>query len=176
MVQTDELTIELQADNTFGISMSGDETLGVTVDPRAPTVDNDYNTLRNKPQIEGNELIGNKTLLDLGLAQYTVDFGKVMYHTKAEWESMTQLMSEEGAIYIYLDEYEDGDELIPAIKIGDGLAYVIDLPFIDQIYAKHIINNQIHITAEEREKWDNKVTCYASGERVIFTKDNIIIN
>ena len=136
---------------------------------------NNYNDLINKPQIEGITLQGNKTLLELGLNSYLVDFGKVYYHTKAEWASMTELVSEEGAIYIYLDEYEDGNELIPAIKIGDGLAYVIDLPFIDKMYSQHILNNQIHITAQDREKWDNKVTCYANGERVIFTKENIII-
>lgn len=71
MVQTDDLTLEFQTDNTFGISMDGDETLGVTVDPRAPTIDNDYNALRNKPQIEGNELIGNKTYEELNMHRLT---------------------------------------------------------------------------------------------------------
>ena len=43
------------------------------------------------------------------------------------------MISENGAIYIYEDLTEsaaDSDVSIPGIKIGDGNAYLIDLPFL----------------------------------------------
>ena len=42
---------------------------GVAVPERVGA--NDYNKLSNKPQIEGNELIGNKTYPELGLGDIT---------------------------------------------------------------------------------------------------------
>ena len=157
----------------LNLNLVSEEELNLGLHEGGGSGSNNYNDLFNKPQIGGVILQGNKTLEDLGLAGYLVDYGKVYCHTKAEWAVMTELLSEKGAIYVYTDEYEDGNTYIPAIKIGDGLAYVVDLPFIDKKYAQHINNTQIHITAEDRAKWDNKVTCYASGERVIFTKENI---
>ena len=43
------------------------------------------------------------------------------------------MVSENGAIYVYEDLTEsaaDSDVSIPGIKIGDGSAYLIDLPFL----------------------------------------------
>lgn len=46
------------------------EELSLRVASAAPAVD-DYNLLRNKPTIEGVELIGNRTFPDLHLAHLT---------------------------------------------------------------------------------------------------------
>ena len=49
---------------------------------------------------------------------------------------------------------------IPGFKVGDGQAYLVDLPFADDLYARHILNSAIHVSAEDRASWSNKITCY----------------
>ena len=61
---------------------------------------------------------------------------------------------------------------IPGIKVGDGNAYLIDMPFTDCLYKQHIEDTVSHITAAERTAWNNKVRCYMDTldeERLIFT-------
>ena len=41
--------------------------------------------------------------------------------------------------------------------MGDGLAFVVDLPFAEELIYNHIDNNTIHVTAEEKQFWNNKV-------------------
>ena len=65
-------------------------------------------------------------------------------------------------------------EDVPGIKIGTGNAFVLDLPFIDIKYARHIADNVIHITQEEREFWNNKVTAFIAPEqsdRLVLSKN-----
>lgn len=128
----------------------------------------DYGNLLNKPSINDITLIGNKSSKDLGIP--------VMYSdTKQGWDSQIDLVSEKDAVYIYTDY--DTDEYgnnIPGIKIGDGLGYLIDAPFLDANMQKHILDNIIHITQQEREFWNNKVTAFlseVSNETLILTKD-----
>ena len=126
----------------------------------------DYNLLSNKPSIEGVELKGNKKLKDLGIPY-------VFYNTVAEWNSDPSRITIKDAVYVYTDYRQD--ELghnIPGIKIGDGLGYLIDAPFIDGDYYEHITNDIIHITAEDRQRWDDKVRCYIDvndTENLVFT-------
>ena len=81
---------------------------------------------------------------------------KMTYYsrTKSDWDSDRTLISEKDVLYIYSDYkviQKDGQKIyLPGLKIGDGLAYVVDLPFVDTIYMKHITDTDIHITAEER--------------------------
>ena len=85
------------------------------------------------------------------------------------------MISQTNTIYIYTDYQEDEDNNpIAGLKIGNGNAYLGDLPFLDTLYLNHINNTDIHITAAERQKWNEKVTCFPSlmdEEMVIFTKD-----
>ena len=105
-------------------------------------------------------------------------FSKVYSDTKQHWNSQLGLISEKNAIYVYTDyAIIDGDP-VPAIKIGDGLAYVIDLPFVsDDTRAQilsHIGDPIPHISSEERSLWNNKVTAYISAidpENLILTKN-----
>lgn len=114
----------------------------------------DYNILINKPQIEGVELKGNKTLEDLGITRF-------YYDTKENFDSNPLRMTEEKAIYVYWDYQIDKEgNYIPGIKIGTGKEYLIDAPFLDGIYAEHIQNMVIHVTQEDRDRWDEKVRCY----------------
>ena len=105
---------------------------------------------------------------------YMVDGScRVLYATTATWNSQPQLVSAQGFIYIYADYRQNEQGInIPAMKVGDGNAYLIDLPFTDELLYDHIADNVRHITQEEREFWNNKVRCYASeiqDDTLIFT-------
>ena len=109
--------------------------------------------------------------LDAGMIEVSV-CDVVDMNTTAVWNSNPQLIATSKPIYVYSDCYDDN----PGIKIGDGTTYLIDLPFVegnDERFLEHIRNMIVHVTAEERSFWNNKVTCYISPvdpERVIFTK------
>lgn len=134
-----------------------------------------YEDLVNKPSINGVTLEGDKTSSDL----------KIIYKgTKEYWDSKPGLVAENNALYIYTDyqEIDNGDgtfTIVPAIKIGDGTSALIDMPFADPvnpIVMNHIQDNTIHVTAEEKEFWNNKWAGYIDPNNVnglIFTKDNI---
>lgn len=71
----------------------------------------------------------------------------------------------------YEEEYTENNETltrtvyVPGIKIGDGSAYVVDLPFVN-------------VTSEQINFWNNKVNCYlepeiiedGNNETLIFTR------
>lgn len=100
----------------------------------------------------------------------------VHINTTAYWDSLRDFTGKRGHLYVYTDhDTVDGVD-IPAVKAADGLAYLIDIPFITDnasILMNHINNNEIHITQYEREFWNNKVRCDESqvvlGENLILT-------
>ena len=118
-----------------------------------------------------------------GLSQYDTlikqyiggaEYCKVLYGTTAEWNAQSQLVSELDKIYVYTDYYQDSQgNSVPGVKLGDGVAYLIDRPVITKIVDEHIADSIRHITATERTAWNNKVTCYVNSNnpnRLIFTK------
>ena len=114
---------------------------------------------------------------DALIKQYIADteVTKVLYADTATWNSQSQLVSQMGYIYIYSDHQQDssGND-IPGIKVGDGNAYLIDLPFSTKLIDEHIADAVSHITAAERDFWNNKVTCYIDDNnitRLVFSKD-----
>lgn len=54
---------------------------------------------------------------------------KVLYDTTENWNSKPSLVGKRGYIYIYSDWQLVGDQYIAGFKVGDGNAYLIDLPF-----------------------------------------------
>ena len=100
---------------------------------------------------------------------------KVYYGTTAYWNAQPTLVGEEAAIYIYSDYKKDPDNKdIPGVKVGTGNAYLIDSPFIDDIYARHVVDMTMHVTAEERTFWNNKVRAYVDSNdptNLILTKN-----
>ena len=138
---------------------------------------NNYNDLVNKPSIEGVILEGNTSLSDLSAAT-------LLYHTEAEWDAQPALVTGEGIIYVYSDHttvVDPGGEVsvIPAIKIGDGVSYLSDLPFIGggaspeieqelqeleaDVYA-HLANDQIHVSSFDRTEWNRKVSAVQDAD------------
>ena len=98
--------------------------------------------------------------------------------TTANWNAARGMIPLEGEIIIYTDykiitkevDNEIRTILIPGIKIGDGRAYVQDLPFIDEelrdrILA-HINNNDVHVTVTDKLKWNNKLNINDNQEVV----------
>lgn len=97
----------------------------------------------------------------------------VFYNTVAGWNSDPSRITIKYAVYVYTDYRQDelGNN-IPGIKIGDGLGYLIDAPFIDGDYYEHIKNKVIHVTAEDKQRWNDKVRCYIDindTENLVFT-------
>ena len=143
----------------------------------------DYEKLKNKPSINDVILVGNKTSDELGiiskaelsniLAAMEIYTPKIYVDTMENWNSDPTIRTEEKTIYVYTDYQTTPDgKTVAGIKIGDGDAYLIDMPFIDTIPMSHISNTAIHVSEEDREFWNNKVRCYYSLEhenRLIFT-------
>lgn len=85
----------------------------------------------------------------------------ILYGTTAEWNAQPTLVSEANIMYVYTDYRVEDGQNIPNIKIGDGLAYLIDLPFMN-----------MDVTAAEKTFWNDKVRCYLDDvniENLIFT-------
>lgn len=144
---------------TLDMTMSSSkETIDMSMSSTIEAVRN-YERLTNKPKINGVELFGDKTAYELGLAY------KIKYDTSEGWANNLEYIPKEGELIIYTD--------LPAIKVGDGLAYAVDLPFVNDdirdMLFDHIRDTVAHITADEREFWNNKVRCYLNGDTVVFT-------
>ena len=94
------------------------------------------------------------------------------------WNEALGFIPLEGEIIIYNDyrtvqKEVDGEMRtikIPAIKVGDGVAFVQDLPFVnedlrDQIL-NHIDNPDIHVTLQEKLFWNSKLNVNDAAELV----------
>lgn len=110
--------------------------------------------------------------------QYIGDLlsAKIRINTTANWNTDKSYVPDAGVLIIYTDGATKGDKPVPKIKVGDGNAYLIDLPFSDidikNLLDEHISNQSIHITDEERANWNNKVSISVNqaNEEIIFTK------
>lgn len=109
------------------------------------------------------------------VAYLELEMPKIYFGLTQYWNA-EQIISEENAIYVYTDyQQKDGKDLA-GLKVGDGSTYLIDLPFIDALYWAHIHDSDIHVTAGEKEFWNNKVTAYYSlttPETLVLTKGEI---
>lgn len=95
---------------------------------------------------------------------------QVLFNTTSGWNSQTTLVSAANTLYVYTDYETSSGQNVAGIKVGDGNAYVVDLPFTDAVQKEHINNTTVHITNTERDFWNNKVRCYYAGtENLIFT-------
>lgn len=111
---------------------------------------------------------GTTPIIDLPfIDSNSVNGINVWAKTKSEWNSKINYIPTVGAIIIYLDYKtieKDNETIInvAGLKIGDGSSYLVDLPFLgelDQSFYDHINNTTVHITAEERQFWNNKINC-----------------
>ena len=110
------------------------------------------------------------------------------HDTTANWNAFRTFIPKKGEIIVYSDDETVTDEHgetknLPGIKIGDGLAYLVDLPFIGQAERDaimqrldaHINNTSVHITDAERQRWNDKLDdAYLFGdETLVITRNDI---
>lgn len=117
---------------------------------------------------------GTTYVVDLPfLTANSTDNAYVKSGTTEYWNNQLGYVPPENMIIVYTDK----DEAAPGIKIGDGNAYCVDLPFVGddimQKLGKHINDTVVHITQEEREFWNNKIntTDFLVDENLILTRN-----
>lgn len=98
--------------------------------------------------------------------------------TTQYWNDALGFVPLEGEIIIYNDyktiQKEIDGELkivnLPNIKIGDGMAFVQDLPFVNEDLRNQILNHienpDIHVTLQEKLFWNNKLNVNDAAELV----------
>ena len=98
--------------------------------------------------------------------------------TTANWNAARGFVPMAGEVIIYTDYDSYQKEingriktiLIPGIKIGDGGAYVQDLPFVDEdlrdMLMDHINNMDLPVTLGEKTFWNNKINVDDAYEAV----------
>ena len=97
----------------------------------------------------------------------------IMCGSTEYWNSRLNFIPPEGAIIMYQDGTSSN------IKIGDGLAYCVDLPFVtDSVKAQilaalgtHITDMDVHVTAAKQTFWNNKLNCDLQDEMLIFNRE-----
>jgi len=103
--------------------------------------------------------------------------------TTDNWNANRSFIPLRGEVIIYTDygHIDDGFGNIisvPGIKIGDGNAYLIDLPFVGadvryQILNElraHSNNKLIHVTQEDKDFWNNKLNYTINDGNLIFNR------
>lgn len=104
--------------------------------------------------------------------------------TTYNWNNAITFIPLKGEIIIYTDRSEkddgNGNKIkTPGIKIGDGNAYLIDLPFVGEDMAErileqlndHVNNQMVHVTSEDRAFWNAKLNCDIEEETMILNRE-----
>ena len=122
---------------------------------------------------------GNSYLIDLPfITDYADEIGLIHSSgTQEDWLNRADYIPKKNEIIVVTDKYiriEDGiTKFVPGIKIGDGNAYAIDLPFVtdgvEQKLDAHIADRNVHISASDRMFWNRKLN-------FTINDDNLILN
>ena len=103
----------------------------------------------------------------------------------ANWNARRDFVPLDGEVIIYQDHKSfvnsEGKTIyVAGIKIGDGNAYLIDLPFIEtdtdvteltEELRAHEADTTAHVTAMERQFWDNKLNCEIENDTLILNRN-----
>lgn len=155
------LSLELKAASNLDCKLNPSTTLELTSATPIMAGTSNYERLKNLPQINGVTLIGNKTPADLHI---------VSENTSAGWDEDRLYIPKAGEICMFSDTGK--------IKIGDGVVPVVDLPYIaqsdydavmDELH-EHTQNHQIHVSPEDRERWNNKLNYEIVDGELIFNR------
>lgn len=149
-------------------------------------------------------IYGDRTLIDISDSSFDptqLPIGSVAYNaagarvtgsaivynvyrdTTENWNTKTTFIPERNDVCIYTDHGQIDDGYgnmvdVPGIKVGDGNAYLIDLPFVGadtryQILTElrtHTGNAAIHVTPEQKAFWDNKLNCVVDNGTLILNR------
>ena len=129
--------------------------------------------------IEGDEIRLDELILDCGTSTTnTQESGtsstvntRIQHKrdTTANWNKARGFIPLDGELIIYTDYSTITKEIngkmtqvyVAGVKIGDGKAYVQDLPFVDEELRSrimaHINNPTIHVSTQEKTFWNNKL-------------------
>ena len=100
---------------------------------------------------------------------------KVRYNSTEYWISKGDTVPDEGEIIIFYDAHKINGQYVPDIKVGNGVSYLNNLPFLNGVdmaaLAAHINDRSIHVSTEDRSSWNSKMSVSASAENeeLIFT-------
>ena len=99
-----------------------------------------------------------------------------IFVTPDKVEIMKSIKPELGQLVIFTNLRErtksDGTTITSAgIIVGDGIKTIEQLPFIDWFYWDHINDKNIHVTAEQKTFWDNKISCDVDDETLNLFKN-----
>ena len=166
---TDKLKVTVQNSSPMNVSLRDVNTTRFNMD--IPVRTSDYNALTNLPTLNGVTIRGNLISSDLFLPKESVN-------TKEYWNSQLSYIPDLGEIVIYTNRNTVDNVDYPGIKIGDGNAYLVDLPFVgDELYTQiitaineHVQNTSIHVTSEEKEFWNNKLNCNVENGNLFFNR------
>lgn len=170
------LMIDLKQDSVLDMALSGGETMTLqTVTPVAQAGTTNYDKLANRPTINGYTLTGNMTSADLQI---------VSEDTTAGWATKPLYVPRKGEICIYTDHNTYTDEqghtvTAPDMKVGDGAVPIVDLPFVGDGFRgdiaraldSHVSDSTLHVSAQDRLRWDAKLNYTAVGETLTFNRD-----
>jgi hypothetical protein len=112
---------------------------------------------------------------DLLIKEYIKQQGldSIRVDTTASWSTQTSYVPPKGQLIIYLDGNTVDDVTYPKFKVGDGNAYVVDLPFTEGDFEKqlqiHIANQSIHLSATDRTKLENSIVVSLEAENLILS-------
>lgn len=158
-------------ENKLNLTLQGNSTLSIDMAEKGSNLDlqftapvagtTDYERLKNLPQINGVQLTGNKSLQDLHI---------VSENTSAGWDESRLYVPKAGEICVYTD--------VGQIKIGDGVVPIVDLPFIGKSDYESVMNElhdhtsnySIHVSPEDRERWNSKLNYTITDGELIFTR------
>lgn len=130
--------------------------------------------------------VNSEDRIDLKVKEYFLNGGGgdalVKTDTVEGWNSRPTYIPEKGEINVYTDfevttDISGQEVFIPAIKIGDGQSYGVDLPFVgDDLRLQlmlHMTNEEYHVATADRLLWNNKLNV-DDAEEVI--ENTLILN
>ena len=116
---------------------------------------------------------------EAALAQIPEYVPEILMNTTEYWSSRTDFIPGRGTLVVYTDRFrtEDGQD-IPGLKIGDGDAYLVDLPFaggdMDPVLARqleeHLADSAAHVSTADRARWNSKLNCGVDGTTLILNR------
>lgn len=168
--------MELDINNGSSLDLDINPSKNLDIEPESPKV-LELNLEPKDLYIDIDAELSKVLDIELG-STTTIPTGTFVHiNTTAYWNSLEHFVGQRGHIYVYSDHSTIDGQFVPAIKIGDGQAYLIDNPFVSsnqELLLEHINDHSIHITPQERTLWNNKVRCDDTtvvGENIMFTKN-----
>jgi len=145
---TEDVPVNFNTDNDFGLDMGS--VIEVTT--------SDHNELINRDLADQHPISAIT-----GLQEALSTIPEILYDTTENWRTHLDYVPPRGAIIAYSDYATIDGVDIPNFKVGDGLAYLVDLPYVGDdlrvTLIAHMSDATIHVSAEDRLKWNNKVSC-----------------